>query len=217
MKKILLAAAVTAAFSSSAFANNDFYVRGDVAYNKFNNNKIDGVKLKGKYNPSMEIGVGYGVMDNLRAEIVYGYQFNPTKKYNTVDQDAGITYSGKLKAQIQTVMVKGYFDAADLGMAKIFVGAGVGMSRIKSKINSSVTEITTGDTETESFKEKAKNNFTYSLALGSSFDVTDAVKVDLQYNFQDFGKSSGKFKDGTSMPKVSYRSHAIKLGARFAI
>ncbi len=202
MKKILLAAAATAAFSSSAFAENDFYLRGDVAYNKFDKTKIGNDNLKGKYNPSMEFGVGYGVMDNLRAELVYGYQFNPTKK-NT---------NAKTKATIQTLMAKGYFDVADLGMAQVFVGAGVGMSQI------STVKHTFSDAKTPSFKEKKKNGFTYSVALGSAFDVTDAVKVDLQYNFQDFGKSSGKVKgDSTTTTKSAYRSHAIKLGARFAI
>lgn len=204
MKKLLLAAAATAAFSSSAFASDDYYLRADAGYNKFNDIKHDGVTAKGKYSPSMEFGVGYGVMDNVRAELVYGYHFNPTHKANY----GGL--SEKSKATIQTLMAKGYVDVADLGVAQVFAGAGLGMAQKEVKHSYSDG----GD----SAKEKKNNTFTWSLALGSAFDVADGVKVDLQYNYQDFGKTSGKIKGGyTTNTKDKYNSHAVKLGARFAL
>lgn len=219
MKKLLLAAAATAAFSSSAFADNEFYLRGDAGYNKFNDVKVSGVSLKGKYSPSMEFGVGYNVMDNVRAELVYGYHFNKDRKWSKTPV-AGVkddVRNVSLKGKIQTLMVKGYADVADLGVAQIFAGAGVGFAQKDFTASVGTTTITAPTTTvaastktTDTAKKDKSNGFTYSLALGSSFDVADSVKMDVQYNFQDFGKVSKAYK-------VSYRAHAIKAGVRFAL
>lgn len=196
MKKLLLAAAATAAFSSSAMAD-DIYLRADAGLNMFNKAKNSaGYKEKSKTSPSMELGIGYGMMDNVRAELAYGYHFNPSRK------GTHGTYSVKNKANIQTLMVKGFYDAFDLGMAQVFVGTGFGGSRLSAKVDTNSNGVS------NSTKVKAKNNFTYMFALGAAFDVADSVKIDLQYNFQDFGKT----KD-----KTEYRANTIKLGARFAL
>ncbi len=201
MKKLLLAAAATAAFSSAAIADNEFYLRADAGINMFAKSKVNSVKLKSKYSPSMELGLGYAVMDNVRAEFAYGHHFNPTAK-KTVN---GVAV--KAKSNIQTLMVKGFYDAFDLGMAQVFVGAGVGLAKVSSKV--SLTNAIGSDT----YKAKAKTNFTYLLALGTSFDAADSVKIDVQYNFQDFGKT----KSTADLTKIAYRSHAIKAGVRFAL
>jgi opacity protein-like surface antigen len=195
MKKLLLAAAATAAFSSAAIANNEFYLRADAGINMFAKatDKTTKAKMKSQYTPSMELGLGYAVMDNVRAEFAYGHHFNPTLKKGS---------TAKHKANIQTLMVKGFYDAFDLGMAQVFVGAGVGFAKVSEKITGGV-----------SAKVKAKNNFSYLLALGTSFDAADSVKIDVQYNFQDFGKT----KATAAIGKTAYRSHAIKAGVRFAL
>ena len=197
MKKLLLAAAATAAFSSAAIADNEFYLRADAGINMFTKSKVNDYKLKSKYSPSMEFGVGYAVMDNVRAEFAYGHHFNPSAK-KTVD---GVAV--KAKSNIQTLMVKGFYDAFDLGMAQVFVGSGVGLAKVSQKVTYGTT----------SKKAKAKNNFTYLLALGTAFDVADSVKIDVQYNFQSFGQT----KATATVAKATYRSHAIKAGVRFAL
>lgn len=274
MKKLLLASAAVAAFSTSVLADDSmFYLRGDFGYHMFNNTKqsfksgdvqLFGGTAKGKYAPGLEFGVGYNVMENVRAELVYSYLFETTRKSSdsatytlgdvangsTQETAVDATYYGlgtwtnasnKAKTRIQALMVKGYYDVADLGFAQIFVGAGIGMSQITTKHSNTNTNTTytntsaaavpagtaintaTGGNATAvtqvgsgAYKEKKKNNFSWSLALGSAFDVTDSVKVDVQYNYQDFGKSSGKIS-GITASKAAFRTHSIKLGARFAI
>ncbi len=205
MKKLLLTSAAVAALSTSAFAADDsvFYLRADAGFDIFNNQKFEGIKIKSKYTGDISFGVGYKVMENVRTEVAYGYYFQPTRKGSGVDDD-GDTAHVKTKANIQTLMLKGYYDVADLGMAKVFVGAGIGGFRISQK--DSVVDV--------SFKEKAKNNVSWLLGLGAGFEVTDAVTIDVQYNYQDFGKSSGKVKDRTKTPKSAYRSQRYhKLSA----
>lgn len=196
MKKLLLAAAATAAFSSAAIADNEFYLRADAGVNMFN--KVYTDAKKAKVTPSMELGAGYALMDNVRAELAYGYHFNPGSKGT-----APVLGAYKVKADIQTLMVKGFYDAFDLGMAQVFVGSGVGLAKVSQKFTYGTT----------SEKAKAKNNFTYLLALGTAFDVADSVKIDVQYNFQSFGQT----KATANAAKATYRSHAIKAGVRFAL
>lgn len=206
MKKLLLAAAATAAFSSAAIADNEFYLRADAGINKFNAVKVKNDKLKTKYSPSMELGLGYAVMDNVRGEFAFGHHFNPTAK-KTV---GGVTV--KAKANIQTLMVKGFYDAFDLGMAQVFVGAGVGFAKVSAKVTASTNGAA------EPLKSKSKTNFTYLFALGTAFDVADSVKIDVQYNFQDFGKTKDvTASNGDKSGKAALRSHAIKAGVRFAL
>ncbi|MBP7189704.1 MAG: porin family protein [Rickettsiaceae bacterium] len=313
MKKLLLASAAVAALSTSAFAADDsmFYLRGDFGFHMLSKGKktitdtshvptgtpdvkIFDSKMKAKNLPSLEFGIGYNVMENVRAELVYSYLFNVTTKGsdnktignylgaptlnagavvagsytypgtvvaaggNVLDVYTNKNFTNKAKTSIQALMVKGYYDVAELGFAQIFVGVGIGMSQITTKhsqsadkvqfesaaalangANAIYPEAVTGITPTgavnvqvrgtaagtpgngttkESWtvKEKKKNNLTWSVALGSAFDVTDSVKIDLQYNFQDFGKSSGK---GTNakLNKSAFRTHSIKAGVRFAI
>jgi opacity protein-like surface antigen len=207
MKKLLLAAAATAAFSSAAIADNEFYLRADAGINMFNKAKVAGLKLKAQTTPSMELGLGYSVMDNVRAELAYGYHFSKNRKASTT------TDSVKVKGGIQTLMVKGFYDAFDLGMAQVFVGAGVGLAKLSENVDFSTTNSTLK-------KKSTQNTFTYLLALGTSFDVADSVKIDVQYNFQDFGKTNSvksTLVTGYEFGKVAYRSHAIKAGVRFAL
>jgi opacity protein-like surface antigen len=82
MKKILLTTAALAAFSTSAFAEmgmgkDSFYLRADVIGSKVS--KTDDYKSK-MNNFGMDVGAGYKVMDNMRAEIVYNHLFNPKLK-----------------------------------------------------------------------------------------------------------------------------------------
>nr|MBP7190480.1 porin family protein [Rickettsiaceae bacterium] len=103
----------------------------------------------------------------------------------------------------------------------VFLGAGAGGAKISNK--ASAINIPAHNVEC---KYSSKNNFTWLLALGSSYNVTESIKVDVQYNYQDFGKTnnititdtlaSGDKRSITfSGPRI--RSHSIKAGVRFEI
>lgn len=217
MKKLLLTTAAVAAFSTSAFAFGDsgFYLRVDGSAHRFNRVGLEGEDSNG--NPAQsscasdisgaaEAGAGYNIDEKARLELVYGYHFSPTWNQN-VDP-----IKTKTTAKIQTAMLKAYYDVFDFGQAKIFVGAGVGGSRISTKTNA------VAGNNKEVISSKSKNNFSWLLALGSSYDITDAIKVDVQYNFQDFGKTSKlKDSDGDESGTQSLRSNSIKAGIRFNI
>jgi opacity protein-like surface antigen len=106
MKKILLAAATVATLASScAYAAEDtFYVKGQVGWDKLN--KVKG--LKSKNNVFLGLGVGYYVMDNVRADLTWDHYFDPKHK-GTIDGE-----KVKLKSKADTLMVNGFVDLFDV-------------------------------------------------------------------------------------------------------
>lgn len=230
MKKHLLTAVATTVLSTSAMAQTDqFYLRGDVGANintmqKHQTEDYEHTfKFKSKTSGSIDVGVGYHVLDNFRAELVYGHHFVPTMKlFSRVDIQGGtMDMSAKSKGKIETLMLKGYYDLYDFGAGKIFAGAGVGLAQVSEK-QTMLTEGThqaTGDTFTvtdEDMKAKRKNNFAYSLAVGSSYALAEGVNLDLQYNWSNYGHAKTP-SDQKYYTTIKRRGHAVKFGVRFDI
>ena len=195
MKKILLAAATVATLASScAYAAEDtFYLKGQVGWDKLN--KIKG--LKSKNNVFLGLGVGYYVMDNVRADLTWDHYFDPKHK-GTIDGE-----KVKLKSKADTLMVNGFVDLFDVSVAKVFAGAGVGMSMISGKISD----------EDDSYKIKKKNNFAYAVHLGAATEFAPGVNGELTYSFRDMGKFK-KNKDST-ISAPSLKGHHVAAGVRF--
>lgn len=195
MKKILLAAATVATLASScAYAAEDtFYVKGQVGWDKLN--KVKG--LKSKNNVFLGLGVGYYVMDNVRADLTWDHYFDPKHK-GTIDGE-----KVKLKSKADTLMVNGFVDLFDVSVAKVFAGAGVGMSMISGKISD----------EDDSYKIKKKNNFAYAVHLGAATEFAPGVNGELTYSFRDMGKFK-KNKDST-ISALSLKGHHVAAGVRF--
>ncbi|MGV2433031.1 MAG UNVERIFIED_CONTAM: outer membrane beta-barrel protein [Rickettsiaceae bacterium] len=204
MKKVLLTTAAIAALANPAFADMDggadtFYLRADVVGSKFN--KIGGAKSKFN-NLGLDVGAGYRVMDNMRVELVYNHLFEPTFKST---EDAN-NYA-KVKVSADAVMLRGLVDFADLGMAKLYAGAGLGWSKVRGKASGKLLGVDV------SGKTKSSNNLAWSVHFGSGFAVADGVNLDLGYSYRDYGKV-GKKADSD---KGRLRGHNVSAGVRFDI
>ena len=94
MKKILLttAAALTIATSTVYAAEDTFYVKGQVGWDKLD--KIQ--KAKSTNDVFLGLGVGYYVMDNVRADLTFDHYVNPT--YKISDTEDNVKFTGKIKA-----------------------------------------------------------------------------------------------------------------------
>ncbi len=209
MRKILLTTAAVAAISTSAFAEmgmgeDSFYLRADVNGSKFNKVSAWGMSHKSKYDMGLDIGAGYRVMDNMRTELVYNYVFNPKLKHSETN------YSSKVKVNAQALMLRGFVDFADLGVAKLYAGAGLGWAQVGAKFTETGSAAIAG----YSAKAKNKNNMAWSAHLGSGFAVADGVTLDVGYSFRDYGKTKA-LKDAGG--KVAVRSHNLSAGVRFDI
>jgi len=205
MKKILLAAATVATLASScAYAAEDtFYVKGQVGWDKLN--KIKG--LKSKNNAFLGLGVGYYVMDNVRADLTWDHYFNPQHRKGTFTADNYTYKDAKLKSHADSLMINGFVDLFDVSVAKIYAGAGIGMSMVSTKLS----YIQTNGTP-DSQKYKKKNNFAYGLHLGAATEFAPGVNGELTYSYKDLGK----FKTPKDYPSLgSLKGHHVAAGVRF--
>lgn len=110
--------------------------------------------MKGKTIGAFGIGVGYYIMDNLRIELDFNYHLSPEYKYTSpagktlAVTDLGYvaevpvpattviaypaSFARKLAPEMMSGFAKAYVDVVDLEYCKIFVGAGIGASFVKS-------------------------------------------------------------------------------------
>lgn len=229
MKKLLLvAAASTAILSSSAMAEsveNTFYIKANAGMNKLNkaNDKFTDLKMKSKNTPIVGLGVGYYLMDNVRADLTLDLLLKPELKKSAKipanvatigDKDAVV----KHKAKITSLMVSGYVDLFDISVAKVFAGAGVGIAQVSEKINVSVN--TAGKPDIHSTSAKKNNNRAYHLTLGAAAEVAPGVNAELSYSWRDYGTTKSQKKingqdSNQEYSKTSYKGHHLLAGIRF--
>ena len=175
----------------------------------------ESIKGKSKTSPSIAFGFGYYVLDNFRADLTYEHYINPTFKYSLQDHEEYGSVKFNQKVDLSTLMLGGNVDIVELGVSKIFLGAGVGVAKHKTKYN--VTGINTdGNNFDVGVSTKVSNNFAYTLGAGVAFPIFDSVNAELAYSWRDFGSTKPrKNSDGEEMTsKTKYRSHNVSLGLR---
>lgn len=206
MKKLLLTTAAVAAFASSAVADDMFYLRADVLGSSSPAVKFGDYKFNNKtLTPGLDLGVGYGLMDNVRTELVYNHMFENKMKLKG-------NSASKYKQKAHALMVRGLVDVFDFGMGQAYAGLGLGWGQVSAKA-------TISDEDTVDGKAKAKNNFAWSAHVGAGFDVADGVKLDVAYSYRDFGKTNKLKVSNVAAPgsDKSVHSHNLSAGVRFDI
>lgn len=207
MKKLLLtSAAVLAVFTSAANAADITPYASVKAVMSFTDGKIkvddenENDKVK---NFGGDVAVG-AKMGAVRAELAYTYlaKDDKTRKYD----------DGKDKAEIsgQSFMLNGYYDLENPTIFKPYVGAGVGMAKIK--YHSKYTDFVAPEyNETNSI---SKNKFAYSLMAGIGAEVTKNVTLDIGYRYTDYGSFSKTIDD--EKVKFDTKAHQVLAGVRYS-
>lgn len=213
MKKLLLITAISTTLLSSivSFAEEtDFYVKAQAGAIFLRPTKIkeSGIKMVSKATPDFGVGVGYYVMDNVRADVTLNFLANPQFKKSTGKSETAPTR--KHKGHVMSLVVNGYVDIWDAEIVKLFAGAGVGWAQLKEKIHT-----ISGGTDTSIGKTKKANNFLYTLSVGVAGEVADGVAAELTYSWQDYGKTK-KIKEN-NLGNTAYKGHNVTLGVRFDI
>ena len=207
MKKLLLtSAAVLAVFSSAANAADITPYASVKAVMSFTDGKIkvDGENENDKLkNFGGDVAVG-AKMGAVRAELAYTYlaKDDKTRKYD----------DGKDKTEIsgQSFMLNGYYDLENPTIFKPYVGAGVGMAKIK--YHSKYTDFVYPEyNETNSV---SKNKFAYSLMAGVGAEITKNVTLDIGYRYTDYGSFSKTIDD--EKVKFDTKAHQVLAGVRYS-
>ena len=231
MKKILLTAAIVAV-SSTALATvtaekGCWYAKANVGVTKFQKN----TGYKSKTTGLATIAVGYNMMDNLRADLSLDHFFDPKLTSETN------TFKNTLKLDVNSLLLNVYTDLVDASMAKVFVGAGVGMARVGGK-HIALTKAVVADPTatppvaaaaafTTTNKLKSHKAFSYALYAGVSAEVDHGVYAELTYAFKDLGKhASYNLVNTTVTPNTTtkvqvlnkrLKAHNVTIGMRFDI
>ena len=213
MKKLLLIATIsTTLFTSTiSFAEeNEFYVKAEAGATFLNNikDKFFNTKMKSKAIGVFGLGAGYYVMENVRTDLSLHFLANPQFEKSTGGN--WVNNSVKHKGKVMTLLLNGYVDLFDGGVAKLFAGAGIGWSQAKEKIEGLVSGVT------KKYSTKKANNFAYQLTIGAAAEVTEGVAAELSYRWSDYGKTK-KVKEEQQLGNTSYKGHNVILGVKFDI
>lgn len=234
MKKLLLIATTSATILSynNVFAEAEqFYVKVEAGLSRMMNDKINAgsytYKLKPNSSGIIGGGVGYHISDSARVELTLDSVMNPTFKSNTltsteVDPKFGqvtMNSSLKVKTNVSSLLMSGYFDFFDAGSVKFFAGAGVGIARVGGKYTFTSQEIYKKTNTQQSFVDniKSKNtiNFAYQVSLGASTKLSDGVTLEGAYSFRSYGKLKKPKNDNIKSNNLN--SNNIIVGLRFDI
>jgi opacity protein-like surface antigen len=223
VQKLLLGLATTAALSSSfadvaapADLSSQYYVTiggGLAMQDKLSSFSGKNTKItfkKPKIGAEALFGVGYNVNEDFHVEAVFVKPFFGDSKLSRKETETGQNVelsTGKLKSKINSLQIRGYYDVAPIAdIGKVYVGAGLGWSQVSAKATFNPTDAGVAAGERKSSgKIKAKNNFAWMVAVGSSFKVADGTRIGVEYNYQDFGKA-GKKSDSH---KPKFAGHAV--------
>jgi opacity protein-like surface antigen len=229
--KIITFLSVLSLLNNSVLANGSnkkFYLKTIAILNKTSNIKtIDSdinFILDQKSNPSSTLGIGIGYYTNFfsRVDLVFeNSNINFATKGNDFQFiDDNIINSGnrsiKRTTNIQSIMLNGYIDIIKASKFKVFLGSGIGSSKIKEKIlDRFESTITNGHTITlptifTSKANKNKNSFSYAFIGGTDISVCNGFNIELSYSW----KYSGKVKTDDNK-KNKYQGHNLSLAARF--
>lgn len=229
--KIIVFLGILFLLNNSAFAGDlekNFYLKTIATLNKTADVKtVDpdiNFMLNQKSNPSSTLGVGIGCYTNSfsRIDLVFeNSNINFATKGNSFHfLDNNILNTGirsiKRTTNIQSIMLNGYIDIIKGSKFKIFLGAGVGSSKIKEKtFDRFESTITNGHTISlpTIFTYKANKNkkaFSYAFTVGTDISVCKNFNIEVAYSWKYLGKVK---TDANKNNK--YQGHNLSLAARF--
>ena len=204
MKKLLLASLAVVAFAGAAQAETNVCVRPYVSlkgtYSKL---EMDGrisdttgtyktAKTDWVWGGSAAVGLK---MCAFRTEFEYNQNFTTakdTRNYTMVDVSRG-------SQNYRSYMLNGYFDIPTYTPVHPYVGAGVGLARVKNRLN-----ILTGP---DFVTKDSKTNIAYQLMAGIGYNLTCNWTLDVGYRWVDNGRSSWYVDDA----KVKFGSTQHQL------
>lgn len=166
-------------------------------------------KINGKESLALNAGLGYNFFSGLRTELTYTHIF-PVKFVRPNGEDKGFDAKGN------ALMLRAVYDIYDFESFKLFIGAGLGASRVKANARGDLV-IPAGGGATKIVHKpssKDKYNFAHSAMVGISFDLGPQNVLELGYLYADYGRTSG-LKEAPEHGKFAMRSHNILLGIRY--
>ncbi len=201
-------------------------LEGDVKYHSsVSNTPHEGGNWQKDFDDDVFFGsLAFGMKkNNWRAELEGSY-------YTEADKSIAFSSASlygfnpfKAKLQVSTLLLNIFYDIPTNSRFTPFIGAGVGLSRIKGKYE-------TVDTDGPHTESHNKTNLTWQIGAGISYALTGTVNLDLAYRYTHYGKAklqsysgcdvdaSGGLGDYVSdhTEVKDLTSHSLSAGIRFS-
>lgn len=251
MKKLLLATSLLGALSTSAIAvDHGMYGRLDInggwLVNNIGADNMKGGQLvkKDASNKPMawwgQIGVGSYLMDSVRVEVNGFYLMdtdfdklvslkeedlaaNLKDLNNGTESDLKVDIESAITVGSKGALAKAYFDVADLGGAKLFVGGAVGYSwtTVSQKLSGNKT-VAVNNSPAEAgtpitVKSENYGDFAYGFNAGVSYEISESAEVQVEYSFLHLAdvKDNGATSPVTYGEPYHINAHNVGVGVRF--
>ena len=209
------------------------------------------VKFKGKTSPLLQAGFGGYIDDHIRIEALISAPFIGDSKGNTkgltdnsyifgnddnnqpIIGQADIKRYYKSKHRAFALHAKASYEAFDISdIGSFYVTGGVGISNITSKMSYYDRAVEQGvangvtpkvsDFHKTTVSAKKKLNFAWLAGVGANIYAAPGVKFAVEYNYQDYDKTSALKKDITQnkffdIPSQKIRGHVVMCKLEFDI
>lgn len=180
----------------------------------FEGDRLPGSGSKDAARAGGALAIGYDFSPKfdlpVRAELEYAAYGNSSRHLGFIDQLAGDALSAKHTVRFQTLMANVYWDITDFYGFTPYVGGGLGMAFVTSKVNYNYNGI--GESENNSFSD-TDTVFAGQVGLGCSYAFTDNIAADFGYRFLMMGDAKAS-NPGMSMKSKDMYAHQLTLGLR---
>ncbi len=189
IKKLALIASIIT--SASLAHASDFYIKPMLG--RMHSEKVLGLQAKPVVLPG--IGVGYNLKDNMRIDLTL-YHLSNLKHTTTLksgcgnngseEPNSGLIASNQicLHTKITTIKINFFVDVAEVNDSKLYLGFGIGESRI-------ISYSSFGEEET---KPTTKYSLAYAFYSGLAHRVQDNVIVEAGYSYKHFNEDTYNHK-----------------------
>ena len=195
MRKTFLLAGVTGFLISSNASAFDYqqYISGKLTYSDASHD-ISASSENMNFSDNLWGGsFAYGIRKGaIRTELEFNIKEDAEKRVDEI----------KNTVENKSVMLNAYYDIDTGTKITPYVGAGIGMSHLKSSLKTNSGEV-----------HESENNFAWQVGAGVSYALTDKVALDAGYRYSDDGDVEIKSSDFSM--KNEAKSHNFLLGLRY--
>jgi len=216
-----------------------FYLKANIGASALSNVKINNrsselknLNIKGDLSSTVKnvdgafvgLGVGIDLIEGLRLDVTFEkfLKSNSKGEFKAELPSKGvIDIANKLENDISMLMVNSFIDFYESSLLKFFIGGGIGVSKVESKLSTSYSSsedlpslLGKSSPNSQSYSVTQRYNLALAGYLGASAEFLPGVVAELMYSYRDMGKS-GKIDELDQ--SIIAKGHNVIIGLRYGI
>ena len=153
------------------------------------------------YDTGEQIAASYGYYldDDMRVQFDASYRYNKIK--NIDFPEYGITYDVEGSLRVMSMLASIYYDFTISPIVTPFIGVGLGLSIVESRISSNMDGLKGSDSDSV---------LSYHGTLGANFPINESFSLDVEYRY-----FKTEDPDMFEIFSGEYKSHNLNLALRY--